>query len=408
MLCDNNDYRWMTTIVQLFNDLYGGDYLHYVYQKERGCRVQEIDDPTYQYNHDIWEENYSKAIEGVSSPKKKVPVSKRCQLYQKELDANSTSDADQSGCTSLPSTPQKPLNVAPTVVPPQVVTQYAIQTFTMLTRKEFAMTQIPPISKSLHCQIKGIFGTFHPQDATYLRERPSESTVNKAYVELRKRRNATGIEIGALGQFNRDGLSIMRKYCEISSIKNEILEEETWLDGPNDSLSRSDIKEIKDVLWNKSSTETILRAGHKSIDVSSLSTLVGERYLDNFVIDTVITKITQEISTSTVLFIPPEAHDWLKTNDDEYIKSKLSISMNSVTIHTVKFMLLPLQMSGCHWGLIAADFDNEDIYFDDGMKFKPGRVVLPNVKKLLHLIHQLTPALPPLNNVQDFKRIGMP
>ena len=55
--------------------------------------------------------------------------------------------------------------------------------------------------------------------------------------------------------------------------------------GKYDGLSVVEISCIKEVLWNRRTSESIVRAGRKSLDVSSFSTLVGERYLDNFVID---------------------------------------------------------------------------------------------------------------------------
>ena len=64
--------------------------------------------------------------------------------------------------------------------------------------------------------------------------------------------------------------------------------EERWLLTSQDGLSATEVSSIEQVLWNHRVGETILRAGQKSVDVGSFSTLVGERYLDNFVIDAAI------------------------------------------------------------------------------------------------------------------------
>jgi len=87
--------------------------------------------------------------------------------------------------------------------------------------------------------------------------------------------------IGNLGTFSRDGISVLCKLCEISSLRLSILREERWLTENYDGLTDDEISSIKEVLWNRRTTEPIMRAGRKSLDVSSFSTLVGERYLDN-------------------------------------------------------------------------------------------------------------------------------
>ena len=41
-------------------------------------------------------------------------------------------------------------------------------------------------------------------------------------------------------------------------------------------------------------------------------------------------------------------------------------------------MLIPVHLAGCHWGLIAIDMLFKVLYFDDGMKYNPPSVDLPN------------------------------
>lgn len=73
---------------------------------------------------------------------------------------------------------------------------------------------------------------------------------------------------------------------------------------------------IKDVLWNQRENSTILRVGDKSVDVESFSSLVGEHYLDNFVIDMCILRFLQDFQgrskdfqgRSKALCLPSETH----------------------------------------------------------------------------------------------------
>ena len=118
----------------------------------------------------------------------------------------------------------------------------------------------------------------------------------------------TSVAIANLGTFSRNGIAIVKKFCELSSLKASIWMEEGWLQLELDDLSVHGILAINDVLWNKSSSKTVLRAGQKSIDVASFSTLVEERNLDNFIIDVTIVKFLQDCQGSKALYLSSETH----------------------------------------------------------------------------------------------------
>lgn len=89
--------------------------------------------------------------------------------------------------------------------------------------------------------------------------------------------------------FSRDCIAFLRKFCDIASIRALIRTEERWLNQGNpDGVSVAETYAITEVLGNRRVTETVLQGYQKSIDVSSFSTLVEDRYLDNFVIDVTI------------------------------------------------------------------------------------------------------------------------
>ena len=148
----------------------------------------------------------------------------------------------------------------------------------------------------------------------------------------------------------------MRKFCEISSLRLSILSEERWLTENHDGLSVNEISCIKDVLWDRWTSESILKTGWKSLDVSSFSTLVGERYLDNFVIDVTIWHYLQDCQVhSKALYLPSETHTWLETNNCQFIQRKLEELITSTKEEELELILCPLHMNESHWGLIVMD-----------------------------------------------------
>ena len=149
------------------------------------------------------------------------------------------------------------------------------------------------------------------------------------------------------------------------------------------------------MLWNHRVGETILRAGQKSVDVGSFSTLVGERYLDNFVIDAAILHYLQDGQDqvgSKALYLPSETHTWLNTNNEPFINRKLQEVLAVSRKSEFDLLPLPLHMNGSHWGLVVIDLLGRQLLFDDGYKLKPATGVLTTIKHILDVFHQLLPA----------------
>jgi hypothetical protein len=451
--------------------MYGGDSLKYAFIENQGSKVEDSCDPrqTFAYDHNIWESKYEKELDMMSTTKELPP--RRRRLYTSiPVSSSDESKAPTYLPTNLPSNESNtkapaylPTNLpsnesntkapaylpadlpsnesntkAPAYLPadlplppsppqstspvttnanksssPSIANERRSALSSTLARIQFANIDIPPISITLSSQrnIKPIFGNFLPTDPFSLLKRPSETAVDcaeKAFRQKSKGKAARGVEIKSHGHFSRDGLTVLRKYCEIAEVKSKICDEENWLDRQNDGISFADTNSIKDLLWNNSLTTTVLQAGHKSIDVSSFSTLVKERYLDNFVIDTIITKYNQECKSGTTLYLPSEVHTWLKSDDKQFIIDKLALVLNSLTIIKLSQILLPLHMNDCHWGLIAIDLINQKIYFDDGYRLKTEPSLIQDVKKLLTLLKNLIPNIETLSDVKFYERFGMP
>ena len=103
-----------------------------------------------------------------------------------------------------------------------------------------------------------MFGEYSQTDPLSLPERPPERVVEaavKAFSVKEGEEKPTGVTISDLGTFSRNGVTVLKKFCEISSLRAHIQSEERWLEANPDGLSRADISAIKEVLWNQRSTK---------------------------------------------------------------------------------------------------------------------------------------------------------
>lgn len=94
------------------------------------------------------------------------------------------------------------------------------------------------------------------------------------------------------------------------------------------------------MLWNWRTSEPIVRACWKSLDVSSFSTLVGESYLDNFVIDVTTWHCLQDCQVhSKTLYLASEVHTWLETTNHQFIQRKLEEVISGAREEELKLIL---------------------------------------------------------------------
>lgn len=404
------------------------------HQGKGACtHIEETDDPRpqFQYDHDTWEANYEVFIGSL-----KTDAAELCKSLKPQLDLCSQQSEEESvasaSFTKLPNNSSTPLTCSSAEAPtlssdssPKVailtsatavnnssVIQVALTESTPsdmfegndawlamvsnLTRRELSDIVVPQVSGySLYSvNVTSVFGSYSEEDPLSLHERPPERIVEEAEKALRRKKcqqEPTGVDIANLGTFSRNGIAILKKFCEISSLKASIRTEERWLQIEPDDLSVPEILAIKDVLWNKSSSETVLRAGQKSIDVASFSTLVEERYLDNFVIDITILKFLQDCQGSKALYRPSETHAWLQTNHQFLCRKVGDEVLSNSREEEFDVLLCPLHMNQSHWGLIAIDLVGRKLLFDDGYKLQPDSSILPSMKYLLDVLHELRP-----------------
>ena len=336
---------------QLFDSVYGKDHLQYKFIQGKGTIVHDSDDPRhlFQYDHDTWEANYNSTtgsihLDSSKLPKSLAPKLNACSQQRLEETATCISPTEPLGNSlDVPTTPMpavnKPVPAAqsspkckPSVTGPtppsntpsvihldltnstdSIMSSGNGAWLTMisnLTRKQLSNISVPQVSANpfQSTSIVGVCGSFNETEPLELHERPPKTVLEEADKTLGKKQGngyPTGVVIPRLGTFSRAGITILKKFCKISSLKALIRSEERWLDENSDGLSMPETWAIKEVLWNQGENKTVLKVGDKSIDVASFSTLVGEQYLDNFVIDVSTLCFLQDFKgRSRTLFSP--------------------------------------------------------------------------------------------------------
>lgn len=434
---------------ELFQLLYGKDMQGYRFVKGKGTCINETDDPRpqFRYYHNSWEANYKSFIESVRMDSNKVAKSLKPQLdlcFQKceEVSASLTSLSDVTEvpssnfmqtvtCTEAPTMPSAANCATPSrseIESSSVIDlteSSPLETFghtawlttaSELTRKQLSDIDVPQVNSCNSSNVFSVFGAYTEANPLSLTSLPPERLVAQAEVAVRSKnghQEPTGVTIQGLGTFSGSGVAILKKFCEISFLKAAIRSEDRWLKSGTDGLSAVEMTAIKDVLWNKSTSETVLRAGQKSIDVASFSTLVEERYLDNFVIDVCISRFIQDCQHSKVPYLHSETHTCLQTLNNDFVCRKVGEVLSASRETEFDLVLCPLHMNGSHWGIVVVDLVGRKLLFDDGYKLKPSTSVLPSMKYVLDVLHQLRPNAQCFNSsfwsfVTHFERFGMP
>ena len=378
---------------QLLDSMYGKDHLEYKFTQGKGTIVQESDDPrcVFQYDHDLWETNYKTTVRFISLGTGELAKSLR-PLLDTCIEQN-----DEEAATST----------MPAIITPVQATQCSSSSSTLVTAA-ISPCNVPSV---IHANTTVSTDSVMPDDNTSLL-----AAINQNSMQGKKQGKEcpTGVIIPKLGTFSRSGITILKKFCKIASLKAVVRSEERWLNENPDRLSVAEICAIKEILWNHGENTTVLRAGGKSFDVASFSTLVGERYLDNFVIDVCILSFLQDFQgKSKALYLPSEAHTWLSTKDSQFIHRKLLGVLSTSKVKELDLLLCPLHMNQSHWGLIVIDLLHRKLMFDDGYKLKPSTSVLPTIKHILDVFHQLRPDAHCFGNsfwasADHFERFGMP
>lgn len=120
------------------------------------------------------------------------------------------------------------------------------------------------------------------------------------------------VVISNLGSFDDDGVKVLLKFCSIANMQREYKEEMAWLSANPSVLSLTDteIKRIRKFFQSSphDPNRVVASLGGHNVDFKSLSTLIGERYIDNFVINYFLKKtfLFKSKQRSSILCLPSE------------------------------------------------------------------------------------------------------
>lgn len=435
------------------DNLFGKDFFSYPYDEKKVCYVHENDAPNYEYNHTDWEDEYSQNLDetpqfpqspagkkGSKShphPEQKSKSTKRCLFPAQKSDPcpkpqevmtkNQVKPAQKSTCTP------SPIISKPSMSSPESLQHCMSQT---ATRQELSQVKLPPLTNQIHeNNVVPIYGKFQDENPYLLKSCPADNIVKVAQkiigacssqvikentIQLDDSDGPSGVKIGNLGIFSDSGIQALSRYCCIAKMQQDYKEEMAWLslNPDKNTLRDSEIKYLCNIF--EQSPHDPLRVivsldGHH-VDFKSLSTLVGERYIDNFIINYCLKKTLQskQIQEDSILCLPTEALSWLDNQVLEPVKTVIRKDLHQP--HELKLILLPVHMANIpHWGLACVDLETLTVWYDDGLKVAPPAQLCNIIGRLVMLLGEMFPSINSFNSfmsshlsASQYKRMHMP
>ncbi|XP_068705840.1 uncharacterized protein [Montipora foliosa] len=304
--------------------------------------------------------------------------------------------------------------------------------FSSTCPREIILTNpLPPVDRSITAQqntLMRVPGDFVFTDVTELKTRPPASVVHAAVNLIRQEKKfsdesgkpidldiedeATGIAIGQLGIFSRTGLGHLEWLGEIAEMQLSVKEEEKWLMQSPDDLDNETREKCLHVLKKCPLNYLVASEGKCSVTVRAFSNLCLERYIDDSVIDTTIARLhRQSTCKEGVLCLPAHTMTWLDTGDKKFIHECFKERLVEVNPEKLSLVLVPVNLSGTHWGLLVIDVRLKEVYFDDGLRW-----TFSNMSCVLQIVRELHFVFPGCDHfslrhwlmLKTFKRFGMP
>jgi hypothetical protein len=275
--------------------------------------------------------------------------------------------------------------------------------FSQLTRWELAslINRIPKVGMIHNPTLQVLYGSFKAIDPFTLLMRPGDHIVMEGgnlldQHRMSRKSTPSGIFIQGFGSFSIQGLSIFKKMSFISESKMKVSAsaESRWM-ASNDYFSFSDKELIMKALWHTTSNKPILQFQRKCIDPMNYCEIIGERYIDNFVIDICIGKYLEEANKQgygNTLYLPTELFCWMTSDDKAFKYQKLSERLSLMATNFTQ-ILMPVHFENAsHWGLVYVDLINNQIMFDDGMKFYISQHKHSKLQEALDILSELCPS----------------
>ena len=250
----------------------------------------------------------------------------------------------------------------------------------------------------------------------------SSQVIDANTLQLDDSDGPSGVKIGTLGNFNTSGIDVLLRYCSIANMQHNFKEEMAWLHFNPDkyTLRETEIKFLCSY-FESSHHDPLHVVGSLDgicVDFKSFSTLVGERYIDNVIINYCLKKSLinkqKQTKSCSILCLPPEALSWLKNQDLDPIKTIIQKELHHPT--ELKFILMPLHMPDKHhWGLVCVDLPMMTVWYDDGLKLSPPGNLCNSIGTLVKLLSDMFPSVDNFDSIrsnhlstQQYRHMCMP
>lgn len=421
LVYSSDDISWISQIDDLFNDIMGGDFLEYTCDKD--TKVVEIAPeslPTLEYNHAKREARLYPQTKKIQSSKANSITNSSTQKSETLSDplpehhGDTIREVNQTKFPVKPKTEVKKISKNP---PNNVILTTPFPDLRLcvnpsLTRRQLSNLSLPPVIKLATRDLDVINSPVAISNPLMIGARPSRTIINKCRSLLQRivhgdvlddddDDDELGVQVGGLGIFNTNSLGIWEKAANASDICVNVKEEMKWLGESKHILSPSEISSIETLIFDSMPSAELLSFGEIIIDTTDVTTLVGERYLIGFLIDITCLKYKQECkSTGNILYLPTFCQQWSMSNDKEFLKSKISQYATRCELQDMKWILIPLHLSESHWGLLAIDIKAKEVFYDDGLHWKPPRSLQSMLPKILNSLHEIS------NNFSEFEISG--
>ena len=363
----------------LFDNLFGPDYCQYEYSDTKHCILVPGQLPVILYDHDEWEKNHaSVAREEFKVEEVKAVKVDESLIITQSADVSHRGDKESTGNVNSVQASVFDLNIVRNLTCVEIAA-IKLPEVVFIAEKDVVLAQMTEVDKS---------------DPTLATQRPSDATVqhalrllapatatgnNSVAVDSDDEGNEVAVTIGRLGTYTKKSLQVFERMCNLSSEAARINEEKRWLSQP----CVPDVTKVREFLLNSRPQDEVIRHGQFLMDVSDLSTLACERYINGFSIDVISLKLLEKSEPTSVIYLPSFSQMWAKQGV-EYFKHKVIPFFESCPAEDATCILTPVHFeSPQHWGLLCFDVTTKTVYFDDSLKIHPPSGTLSVVQNML-------------------------
>ena len=273
------------------------------------------------------------------------------------------------------------------------------------------------LSQASYPTVDGALTTFEKRadsvsnltDPTQVTTIPPQSVLSEIEEELNKcKRSLVYFKFPGYGIFDQEGIRVLGRFHLIKSLNRQVQFEEKWLKQVFSNVEYE--QEVTEALldrWNKDGS-FLASYGNYKITSQVLSSLAGERYLCDEIINFLIQKYCDQANAV-------EKQGGLKVLLPSFLSTgkvlRNVVENLSLTHDTerVEHMFLPVHLHNSHWGLAVFSVREKTVSFDDGFHCPIPEELKRNSKEILTIIHDTTlneTYLPVMWN--HFKRFEVP